>query len=168
MNKEIEICQIVSCDQAMKVFTKYKDYFSRSVLAEDESRLEYSKKIVVKGWMLEALLQNENVGFICGYANDEITRIGYVSFLAVEKELGIIRGRILVKLIKAAMKMAIPSDIKKVRIEVYLSNENALHIYKKLGFYQVCESDHGTIYMEMPLDELKKKYGSDTQKEVKL
>ncbi|MGP6146544.1 GNAT family N-acetyltransferase [Jeotgalibaca sp. A122] len=93
---------------------------------------EYAKKILSLGTVIKMVQNEELIGIVTGYTNDNINHIGYISILAVSENH---RGKkIGSKLLKAFLEKAQHSGMKKITLFTHNSNSNAIKMYLNQGF----------------------------------
>lgn len=92
----------------------------------------YAKKLHDNGSLFEAYIDRELVALVVMYANDNITKNAYITYVYCKKEyrkLGIAN-----QLIKNAFEKLKENNFKSVSLEVTTDNVPAINLYKKFGF----------------------------------
>lgn len=93
----------------------------------------YSKKLSEKAmtWIVQNQ-KGENVGILSSYVNDKITKTAYIAILVLNENY---RGMNIARnLLKRLEKYSEENGIKKIKLEVYQENKNAISFYKKKGY----------------------------------
>ncbi len=109
----------------------------------------FSEKLARYANVLCALDGEAVCGFVVFYANDQTTHTAFVTLLACAREY---QGKGLGKqLMEKVSCEATFAGMTKIRLEVDLDNPGAIAFYKKLGFEQVGEKMHSSMYMEKQL-----------------
>ena len=95
---------------------------------------ELAKKVAQAARVLVAYEQDEPRGFCAYYANDEQSRIAYVSMIIVAPGM---QGRSVgSRLIAQAADDARACGMTRMRLEVACDNEGALRFYRRHGFVE--------------------------------
>ncbi len=111
----------------------------------------FSEKLANYANILCAVEGETPCGFAVFYANDESSKISFLTLLACAREQ---QGKGLGKyLMERAFETAITAGMTKMRLEVDLDNYGAIAFYKKLGFLETGEKMSGSMYMERKLSE---------------
>lgn len=93
---------------------------------------QYSQKIVNHAIRFEAFLENQLVGFVACYLNDQKNHMGFITSVSV---LGAYKGMgIAKKLIEMVLHYARENGFKIIYLEVNKLNVPAMTLYKNLGF----------------------------------
>ena len=111
----------------------------------------FSEKLAKYANVLCAVEGEKACGFAVFYANDESTKMSFLTLLACAREE---QGKGLGKyLMEHAFETATKAGMTGMRLEVDLDNPGAIAFYKKLGFREVGEKLSGSMYMERKLSE---------------
>lgn len=101
-------------------------------LSQKTDLYELSEKLLEKGRVFVACEDNNIIGIVGEYANDEKSKKAYISVVAVLPEYS---GKgIATTLIDNAMDYAKSNGMEKIFLYTHKTNEGAIHMYKKLGF----------------------------------
>ena len=91
-----------------------------------------AEKFISLGTVFYVYDNNDIVGLIAGYNNDDVNHCAYISVLAV---LPNYQGKgYASKLISDFTNDCINKNIKRIELFTHKSNENAIKMYKKNGF----------------------------------
>lgn len=97
----------------------------------------YTLKIVNNAKIISFHERGELIAFIAFYCNDMNDKIGYMSMLAVAKEM---RGKgLAINLITSSIDVLKNEGFKIYRLEVYKSNIKAITLYERFGFAIISE-----------------------------
>lgn len=103
-------------------------------LAETVDIGVYAEKIVKNSITFEAWSNSELAGLIAAYFNDEKREEGYITNVSTLLEYS---GRgIASRLLDKCIRYGTDTGFKKIRLEVNSSNQHAVSLYKKHGFFQ--------------------------------
>ena len=106
---------------------------------------QYSEKLYNNGITIALFDNNNIVGFASFYCNDNETQTAYLTQICIKsfyksKGYG-------TYLLKKCEEISINNNIKKMRLEVYKSNEAAISFYKKNGYRIETSSKTSSVYM---------------------
>ncbi len=131
---ECRMCNGFSVLQIKKFLTRVDTLFPIHI-SEKTDLEQLSEKYIQKALLIGFCDSNDEViALIAGYINDEETKIGYISLLAVEPEFqnkGFAR-----LLIAAFIEAAKGKKIKRVFLFTHNSNKKAIGFYRKNGFIE--------------------------------
>lgn len=119
----------------------------------DERKIDlelYAEKLSEKALVYVTYLAGEAVGIICFYCNDKKRKEGYLTLLAVKtsyRKCGIATE--LLKLLESQCKR---ENMKKIKLEVNRKNEQAINLYKNLGWQNTVGEITGVNYMVKYID----------------
>lgn len=136
-------------EKIYSIFSK-NELIKKHILSAEEI-MEYSKKIGNNGFLFVACLDCEILGFICGYANDVISKKAFVSFLYIEKSNGFQNAIIVRKLFNECQKYIKEKGMNCIRAEVFDDNEYAQKIYDSIGFIKKEKASDKSHYIELVL-----------------
>jgi ribosomal protein S18 acetylase RimI-like enzyme len=95
----------------------------------------YAEKVLSRGKVVLAMLEDEPLGLVTMYANDHKTKRAYMSLLAVRPEArGHGVGRILVD---ACIAQARENGMTEIRLQTLGGNRQAMRLYESAGFCKV-------------------------------
>lgn len=93
---------------------------------------EYAAKVLQSGVVLGGRVGTQDCAMVGFYCNDQVSRAGYITYLAVVPEC---RGKNLgTALLAEAMAEMRQCGMETARLEVRLDNEAARSFYEKSGF----------------------------------
>ncbi len=102
-------------------------------LSEKVDITDYSKKIIQNSITFEAWQNDELIGLVAAYFNDTETKTGFITNVSIlKKNFG---TGIATALLAMCQKYAIANNFKKIKLEVFSNNLNAVKLYKKNNFY---------------------------------
>lgn len=111
---------------------------------------QYVVKLLENSENYYACENGEILGYICFYANDNVTKCAYISQLCVKK--GIRNKGIGSFLMNECKKLSKNSGMNKIELEVNKNNENAISFYKRNEFiYSEKKSEYESFIMECKL-----------------
>jgi len=99
----------------------------------------YIDKLINSASIITIMAQDALLGFLAYYANDHVSKIGFISMLIIDpstKRMGY--GR---RLVEFAVKDLTLKGFKKCRTEVNANNIKAVNICKRLGFTYIGRND---------------------------
>lgn len=104
---------------------------------------EYSQKIAKLSITFEAWAENNVVGLVAAYFNDEQNRKGYITNVSTLKEyLG--KG-IASNLVKNCIEYASRNGFSEISLEVNAENRKAIKLYEKFNFIRVGADSENVI-----------------------
>lgn len=132
-------------------YLKPKIYDLMNLMINDESGLfevrdldAYIDKLINRASIITIMAQDALLGFLAYYANDQVSKIGFISMLIIApstKRMGY--GR---RLVEFALKDLALKGFKKCRTEVNADNAKAVNICKRLGFNYVGRNDAYCVF----------------------
>ena len=134
IKKESEILEVLQC------FSHYFNLLRNNIELQNQMAKKYSAQAQFR----VVLCEGEIAGFISFYANNQIDRVAYVSMIAVSEKFrrrGF--GKILLENYENISKL---KNMKKINLEVLLSNTAAINFYERYGFTCI-ESRNTTLLM---------------------
>lgn len=103
----------------------------------------YSKKIAENCITFEAWINNKLAGLIAAYFNDTENASGFITNVSVLKNY---TGRGLAsELLKNCIDYGVENKFKEIGLEVDRQNEQAIWLYKKMGFYQSATKNNSLV-----------------------
>lgn len=119
--------------QKIKEFILKIDKLFPAPLSKKVNINEYCGKILNKGIVIVAKnIDNQIVGILTGYANDEINKLAYISILCTLPEYQ--NQHIGTHLLNIFTNIVKENGIKKIFLHTHKENENAISFYKKNNF----------------------------------
>lgn len=104
-------------------------------LSEKIDIAAYSDKIIKNSVTFEAWANEELVGLIAAYFNDEQNKTGFITNVSVFKEFS---GKgIASELLKQCITYGRQNNFSEIELEVSAKNDSAVKLYKKYNFVQV-------------------------------
>lgn len=119
-----------------------------------KKRRAFAEKQVENGYVLAVYHEGAPIGFLSFYSNDMVTKRAYVTALAVDENLGLLKGLVLFSLLESGVKTAMDCGMENVRIEVAKDNVTARNLYENLGFSYLPEERNQNVYMETMFKDL--------------
>ena len=117
-------------------------------LSSQMNIVEYIDKIIKNAVIIPIYVMGRMEAFIAIYCNDYDSYIGYLTMIIVRKGY---RSKGFGKLlVNSAIDLLKELKFKKLRLEVFKSNNKAYLLYKKLGF-EVYKENSDSLYMEKRL-----------------
>jgi len=104
-------------------------------LAERVNISEYCNKIYNNAFLFTANHEDELVGIIAIYLNDENKKAGYITLVHIKR--GFRNMGIASSLLKDIILFSLKKDFKYIDLEVSIDNINAIYLYKKHGFVPI-------------------------------
>ena len=109
----------------------------------------YSTRIVQNSITFEAWENDELVGLVAAYFNDQVNKTGFITNVStVKDQMG--KG-IASNLMKRCIEYAEENNFREIGLEVSAENENAIQLYKKFNFIQSAIKDD-LIIMKLNLN----------------
>lgn len=134
------------------------DRFDEDLFLDEKRLKEYAHKLYKKGNVLGAYYDNQLVGVLAYYYNDEsVEQMGYVPILALVSEIYekmFIRAKAMSALLFRAREEMMEKGAKCVRVEVKNDNTNAIEIYERLGAVIEGPASDKSIYMRFEWDDI--------------
>ena len=84
--------EVTDLDKALSVVELFRDNRFLTFARSDESINGFVTKQLQHGHMLVAYNNNMPQGFLCFYCNDTKDKIGYITAIAINEELGAVTG----------------------------------------------------------------------------
>jgi ribosomal protein S18 acetylase RimI-like enzyme len=101
-------------------------------LDETVDLASYSNKIFQKSHRIEAWANDELIGLVAVYINNEETQIAYITNVSVDFDY--LRMGIAARLIQNCIDKVKLNDYKEIHLEVGIKNQPAIELYKRFGF----------------------------------
>lgn len=155
LNTAITVKEVTTAEEAEKIILQYKDTYFLRAITEDDNRQAFINKHLENGHILVEYHDDKPVGFASFYSNDTENKMVYVTSLALDENLGFLKGKTLIRLIRKGMEIVKQNNMEIVRLEVERDNEKAIKLYKHFGFKVVSSEKDTTYYMEMKLADFK-------------
>lgn len=106
----------------------------------------YGKKIAENTITFEAWQNNNLIGLIAAYLNDENNLLGFITNVSVEKEF--VGKGIASQLLMNCINFAKEKEYKEIALEVNLNNQQAIKLYEKFLFKEKAIKDNlKTMYL---------------------
>jgi ribosomal-protein-alanine N-acetyltransferase len=108
----------------------------------------YAKKIAENTITFEVWQNNNLIGLIAAYLNDENHHLGFITNVSVEKEYA---GKgIASQLLTNCINFARKKEYKEIALEVNLNNQQAIKLYEKFLFKEKAINDNlKTMYVNL-------------------
>lgn len=111
---------------------------------------DYCKKLSEKAYVIVAKEQDDIIGFLAIYINDNANYVAYITLIGVSKKFQM-RGYGS-KLLNYANDLAKKNGMKYIRLEVDNRNEKAERFYKKNGFILESFSENNSSFLIKMID----------------
>ena len=138
INEELEISSEIERDSFVKIIS---DLQSQIIPPLDEMGVdikEYANKLYKNADLLVAYKKEEIVGVAAVYANDEVSRCAYLSFIAIYRKY---QGRGYgTKLLNCVEDKAKKNNMRILKLEVFKKNKRALAFYIRNNYIQIDET----------------------------
>lgn len=155
MSKQnITVTDITSYSEMEEIILKYKDTYFLRAITNDEYRDTFIKKHLENGHFIAEYHDGTPVGFASFYCNDGENKKAFISSFVVNDNLGFLKGKTLIRLLKTGVQIAQTAGMETVELEVEKDNDKALKLYKHLGFTHIPGDTATTIHMKMDLNKL--------------
>ncbi len=136
--------------QVLDHLLKCDEYFIPK-LSDKTDIAAYSAKIVQNCVIFEAWKNEELIGVIAAYFNDETGNTGFITNVSTLKEFS---GKgIASTLLKQCIDHAEKNNYKEIRLEVSRSNDAAIALYKKYDFMPA-EIKNDTLVMKKHINQI--------------
>lgn len=157
MSKDVEVVSIselselgFECVTDLKIVIRSIEELKGNIFPTLESLgvdvFDYGKKLISNGKIIVVRLNQDIMGMSAFYANDYEDYNAYLSFIALDKKIrGLNVGK---QLIHMTEKESLDLGMKKIRLEVYHENYNAIRFYEKGGYKLIGEKKNGFMTME--------------------
>lgn len=107
---------------------------------------DYLIKIDQHSIFQKQYVDNQLAGFVSFYCNNEKTKEAFITLVLINNNF---RGKkIAQKLLKDTISNIREKKFSRCSLEVNIENKNALHLYEKIGFYEVYKKDD-SIFMSI-------------------
>lgn len=143
--EKFKINQIQSTMEINKILIEFNCTFDPPLHKRVADIESYARKLVSNGYVYVALNNDHILGFVAFYSNDNITRIGYLSQIAVKPNCKI-KG-IGYKLIKQFEKISYDCGMNILKLEVSDNNKHAINFYIRNGYKYFEKASEDTSYM---------------------
>ena len=147
---------MVQIIQQNKSKEKIRDYITKhrrvfhSPLDERVDILQYSEKLARNSIQFWLMIEDQAVGFMACYFNDQINLTGFITTISLEKKY---QGQGLGKrLIKEAIQYGKTHGFLSIKLQVSKTNKPAINFYLKYGF-TIIEETPQSLYMAIQLQE---------------
>ena len=137
---------LVITEQKEEAIKLCDDAFNKPVFQRDNYK-ELFEKIDKHAEFIVAC-DEETQGYIAFYANDDISKVAYVTLLAVRPQFQ--NMHIGGALLENAQDVASDKGMRFIRLEVNKKNKNAIRFYQKHGFVPLYDTEE-SIYMQKEL-----------------
>lgn len=152
MNTEIIVEEIKELEKAVELMKCFADSPFITYTDSDENIISFAKKQLQYGHVLAVFEGNEAVGYICFYANDQITKTAFITSMVLGG-LGLAKGRLFFKLLEKTALICIKNRMTYAKIQVDRDNDHARKVYEKLGFVYTGEEDELGLYMLIVIED---------------
>ncbi|GLI08713.1 hypothetical protein YDYSG_47450 [Paenibacillus tyrfis] len=136
---------ITSETEIVHVLSYFNDYFPRSIESRVGNLVTYASKLADHACVFVTKDSNAISGVVIFYANDLVSKVAYLSHIAVSVEyqnMGI--GSLLLQL---SCLLSKGYGMTKIKLEVDKVNSKAIAYYEKHGFTIVSRASLDSYYM---------------------
>ncbi len=110
---------------------------------------EFAFKLAKNANVITIQKDHKNVALCVFYANDEKTKIGYISLIAVKRShRGLNWGK---EILSETIQFMQKKGMQKLRLEVDNDNENAIGFYYHMGFKKIGKVGKESFYLELDI-----------------
>lgn len=132
-------------DDILSVLISFDEEFPRSISSRVGPLNGHARRLADHGLVYEATRDGVRAGFIAFYANDQESRIAFISHLAVKTGY---RGTgVGLALMRRCIDEARGEGMKRMRLEVDSVNDSAIRFYRSLGFVPAGPASTGSLFM---------------------
>lgn len=128
----IQIKKNTVCKSVLFDFIRNSDIEFTPPLSTRVDLESYSGKLLANAELFEVHFNNELVALIAAYANDDIQKKGYITYVYCRKEFR--KNGLTGKLMNEAMKFFKQKNYKSIALECSYDNTAAIRLYEKFGF----------------------------------
>lgn len=143
INEELEISSEIERDSFIKIIS---DLQSQIIPPLDEMGVdikEYANKLYKNADLLVAYKKGEIVGVAAVYANDEVSRCAYLSFIAIYRKY---QGRGYgAKLLNCVEDKAKKNNMRILKLEVFKKNRRAIEFYSQKEYIKIYDTENSYI-----------------------
>ena len=144
IKNDVEVKQIKKKEDILSILNEFDKVFSPSISEKVDDVLNYATKLSENAFVYVAY-GLENLGFVTLYANDDESKIAYVSFIGVKKEAQ--NMKIGKKLLEVCFGKSVELGMRRIKLEVQKENPNAIEFYKRNGFTYLDEASSKSVYL---------------------
>lgn len=130
----MEIREITDKTILKLILEEFSDFFTPPLYESVVNLDSYSEKLAENSMNIVLSEEGKNIGFICFYANDFVSRKAFVSLICVKEEF---QKRGYATLLLKKMFEYCKNKMNSVELEVYFQNEGAIEFYEKNGFQKI-------------------------------
>ena len=144
-SKSKRIIEIKKLDDT-KIISTVKN-FAKNYYIVDFDINALAKKYYKFAELICACCDDDIIGYVSYYANDNITKTAYISMVVVKKQY---RGKGIAKsMIQKVIDDCKNRNFKSIRLEVHKTNYAAIQLYTKLGFRIEQYADGNSLYFNL-------------------
>ena len=138
----IRVCETIDC---LKILREFSDSLNSLQNRTQDELLLYAEKFAKYGNVIVARNGlNDTMGFIAYYANDNLSKISFISMLAVHPQYR--KKRIGSALIDCCISDCINKGMNTLKLEVAKVNLPAQLFYKKKGFSEIESASDKSVF----------------------
>lgn len=142
--KPIEIKQLETVSEILPLLEEFNDIFNPSISQKVNNMESYAEKIAESAFVYVAK-NHKNLGFVTLYANDNVTKTAYISFIGVHPEAR--NKKVGRSLLELCYKKAKGQGMKYIKLEVQKKNSGAQMFYEKNGFIYSEDATKKSLYL---------------------
>jgi ribosomal protein S18 acetylase RimI-like enzyme len=110
---------------------------------------EYSEKLNRSADCIVAELDHRVVGLCAMYCNDQATREGFISLIAVDAQLR--RMGLGASLLEKGLELALNKGMERTLLETHVANHKAISLYRSKDFTITMVHPDGSLFMSRDL-----------------
>ncbi len=141
------LSKINNQQEIYSVMTQLKNSIYSSIVQNDVFLIEISKKFSKYAEFYCLKQENEPIGFIAFYDNNQETKVAFLSMIIVSKEY---QGQGVGKyLLNKMIEVCRIKGMNSITLEVDKTNENAIVFYEKHGFSKISKESNSSFFYSM-------------------
>lgn len=144
MNEQYVTYKLEDYDELVNIFNSFEYLLKPPILNKTIDIRRYVEKIY-KNAIVVVGKEKYVLGVVAIYVNDSVSFTAYLTFMAVHTFAR--RGRIGTSLMNKCIDIAKRNSMKKIKLEVSVSNTNAIDFYTRNGFEYDSDASNHSIYM---------------------
>lgn len=132
-------CQKVSKEEVLAILMKAENSFNPPLSKNIPYLLDdYAKRLSEFAWFILGMEENEIIGFIAYYLNQE-GGFAYISLIWVSDNYQ--KNGIGARMLELLIENEVSNYVKTIRLEVRKNNDKAMRFYKSMGFLSIEDSE---------------------------
>lgn len=143
----LEICDTpVNLQELTEAMVCLEKNITPSLSSQGIDIAKYAEKIFLNARIITLKNHGEIIGLSAFYANDDKEYVGYLTFIAIQEKF-LKKGFGKKLLMKTECEAAL-LGMKKMRLEVFKRNHNAIEFYKRMGYVEIPIESENSLFME--------------------